>query len=74
TKGGAKIIGTRAEGTDLAEDRKKFSAFVEKNGLLQPENGTAVEVTTAIERAEKIGYPVLVRPSFVLGGTGMKIV
>ena len=74
TKAGAKIIGTTAEVIDLAEDRKKFSAFVENIGLLQPENGTAVEVTEAIEIAERIGYPVLVRPSFVLGGRGMKIV
>jgi carbamoyl-phosphate synthase large subunit len=74
TKAGAKIIGTTAEVIDLAEDRKKFSAFVENIGLLQPENGTAVEVTEAIEIAEKIGYPVLVRPSFVLGGRGMRIV
>ena len=71
---GGKIIGTTAEVIDLAEDRKKFSTFVEKVGLLQPENGTAVEVTQAIEIAERIGYPVLVRPSFVLGGRGMKIV
>ncbi len=74
TKAGAKIIGTTAEVIDLAEDRKKFSAFVENIGLLQPENGTAVVVTEAIEIAEKIGYPVLVRPSFVLGGRGMRIV
>lgn len=74
TKAGAKIIGTTAEVIDLAEDRKKFSAFVENIGLLQPENGTAVEVTEAIEIAERIGYPVLVRPSFVLGGRGMRIV
>lgn len=74
TKAGAKIIGTTAEVIDLAEDRKKFSKFVEDAGLLQPENGTAVEVTEAIEIAERIGYPVLVRPSFVLGGRGMKIV
>ncbi|MFA9373972.1 carbamoyl-phosphate synthase large subunit [Poseidonibacter sp.] len=71
---GAKIIGTTAEVIDLAEDRKKFSKFVEDAGLLQPENGTAVEVNEAIEIAEKIGYPVLVRPSFVLGGRGMRIV
>ena len=71
---GGKIIGTTAEVIDLAEDRKKFSTFVEKVGLLQPDNGTAVEVTEAIEIAEKIGYPVLVRPSFVLGGRGMRIV
>ncbi|WP_419769949.1 MAG: carbamoyl-phosphate synthase large subunit [Candidatus Marinarcus sp.] len=74
TKIGAKIIGTTAEVIDLAEDREKFSSFVEKAGLLQPDNGTAVEVTQAIEIAERIGYPVLVRPSFVLGGRGMKIV
>lgn len=74
TQIGAKIIGTTAEVIDLAEDRKKFSAFVENIGLLQPENGTAVEVTGAIVIAERIGYPVLVRPSFVLGGRGMRIV
>lgn len=74
TKAGAKIIGTTADIIDLAEDRKKFSAFVEKIGLLQPENGTAVKLEEAILIAEKIGYPVLVRPSFVLGGRGMKIV
>ncbi|RXJ88056.1 carbamoyl-phosphate synthase large subunit [Arcobacter sp. CECT 8985] len=74
TDAGAKIIGTTAEVIDLAEDRKKFSTFVEKAGLLQPDNGTAVEVEEAIQIAEKIGYPVLVRPSFVLGGRGMKIV
>ena len=74
TAAGAKIIGTTAEVIDLAEDRKKFSKFVEDAGLLQPENGTAVETTEAIEIAERIGYPVLVRPSFVLGGRGMRIV
>ncbi len=71
---GAKIIGTTAEVIDLAEDRKKFSTFVDKIGLLQPENGTAVEVEEAIKIAESISYPVLVRPSFVLGGRGMRIV
>jgi len=74
TDAGAKIIGTTAAVIDLAEDRKKFSKFVEEAGLLQPENGTAVEVEEAIEIAERIGYPVLVRPSFVLGGRGMRIV
>jgi len=74
TKIGAKIIGTTAEVIDLAEDRKKFSAFVEKIGLLQPKNGTAVKLDEAIKIAQSIGYPVLVRPSFVLGGRGMKIV
>lgn len=71
---GAKIIGTSAEVIDLAEDRKKFASFVEKVGLLQPDNGTATKLSEALEIASKIGYPVLVRPSFVLGGRGMKIV
>ena len=71
---GGKIIGTTAEVIDLAEDREKFSTFVEKAELLQPDNGTAVEVGEAVEIAERIGYPVLVRPSFVLGGRGMRIV
>ncbi len=71
---GGKIIGTTAEVIDLAEDRKKFSTFVEKAGLLQPDNGTAVTFIEASEIASRIGYPVLVRPSFVLGGRGMKIV
>jgi len=74
TEAGGKIIGTTAEVIDLAEDREKFSTFVEKVGLLQPDNGTAVLVEEAIEIAERIGYPVLVRPSFVLGGRGMRIV
>ena len=55
-------------------DIQNDSTFVEKAGLLQPDNGTAVEVNEAIEIAERIGYPVLVRPSFVLGGRGMRIV
>ena len=71
---GGKIIGTSAATIDLAEDREKFSTFVEKIGLLQPDNGTAVKVEEAISIAERIGYPVLVRPSFVLGGRGMRIV
>ncbi len=71
---GGKIIGTTASTIDLAEDREKFASFVQKAGLLQPDNGTAVKVEEAILIAERIGYPVLVRPSFVLGGRGMRIV
>ncbi len=71
---GGKIIGTTAEVIDLAEDREKFSTFVQKAGLLQPDNGTAVTVEQALEIANRVTYPVLVRPSFVLGGRGMKIV
>jgi len=71
---GGKIIGTTAEVIDLAEDREKFSTFVEKAGLLQPDNGTAVTLDEALAIANRVTYPVLVRPSFVLGGRGMKIV
>jgi carbamoyl-phosphate synthase large subunit len=71
---GGKIIGTTAEVIDLAEDREKFSTFVEKAGLLQPDNGTAVTIEEALVIANRVTYPVLVRPSFVLGGRGMKIV
>lgn len=71
---GAKIIGTTAKVIDLAEDREKFSDFVAKNGFLQPENGTATTPEKAFMIANEIGYPVLVRPSFVLGGRAMRIV
>jgi len=73
-KSGAKIIGTSAKVIELAEDREQFSAYVKKAKLLQPENGTASNLEDALKIAEKITYPVLVRPSFVLGGRGMKIV
>ena len=73
-KMGGKIIGTTAQVIDLAEDREKFMTFVEEAGLLQPENGTAVTLDEALEIANRVTYPVLVRPSFVLGGRGMKIV
>ncbi len=71
---GAKIIGTPAKVIDLAEDREKFSAFIEKLGLKQPQNGTATTKDEAITIASRIGYPVLVRPSFVLGGRAMRTV
>ncbi len=71
---GAKIVGTPAKVIDLAEDREKFSAFIEELGLRQPENGTAVTKEGAISIAQRIGYPVLVRPSFVLGGRAMRTV
>ncbi len=73
-KMGGKIIGTSAAVIDIAEDREQFSSFVEKVKLLQPQNGTAVTLDEAKVIATDIGYPVLVRPSFVLGGQGMKIV
>ncbi len=74
TKMGAKISGTPSAVIDLAEDREQFSNFVNQYGLKQPANGLASAKEQAPAIAEKIGYPVLVRPSFVLGGRGMKIV
>ena len=74
TKIGAKISGTPSAVIDLAEDREQFSDFVNRYGLKQPENGLARKKEEAPEIAERLGFPVLVRPSFVLGGRGMKIV
>ena len=71
---GANISGTTAKVIDLAEDRELFSAFINNLGLKQPENGTVFEKDKALVVANRIGYPVLVRPSFVLGGRGMKTV
>ncbi len=71
---GAPIIGTSVESIDRAEDRKLFQEMVDKLGLRQPENGIALDVPQALRIARRIGYPVLVRPSFVLGGRGMEIV
>ena len=71
---GAKISGTTAKVIDLAEDRELFSAFINELGLKQPENGTVFAKDKALVVANRIGYPVLVRPSFVLGGRGMKTV
>jgi len=68
---GVNIIGTSPESIDTAEDRKLFSAVLEKIGLKQPANGTAMTEEEAYATAEKIGFPVLLRPSFVLGGRGM---
>ena len=74
TQIGAKIVGTPAKVIDLAEDREKFSKFIKKLGLKQPDNGTAFTKEEALIIANKIGYPVLVRPSFVLGGRAMRTV
>jgi len=71
---GAKIAGTPARVIDMAEDREKFSAFVKEHNLKQPENGSATTKEQAFEIANTIGYPVLVRPSYVLGGRAMRIV
>ncbi len=74
TQIGAKIIGTSAKVIDEAEDREKFSNFIKKLGLKQPDNGTAFTKEEALIIANRIGYPVLVRPSFVLGGRAMRTV
>ncbi|HBF17200.1 MAG TPA: carbamoyl phosphate synthase large subunit [Verrucomicrobiales bacterium] len=71
---GVPIIGTSPKSIELAEDRKFFSALLDKIGLKQAEAGTAVSEDEAVAIAERISYPVLVRPSFVLGGRGMMIV
>ncbi|SFV60741.1 Carbamoyl-phosphate synthase large chain [hydrothermal vent metagenome] len=71
---GAKISGTTAKVIDLAEDRELFSTFINDLGLKQPDNGTVFAKEEAIIVANRISYPVLVRPSFVLGGRGMKTV
>ena len=71
---GANISGTTAKVIDLAEDRELFSAFINDLGLKQPDNGTVFAKDKALVVANRIGYPVLVRPSFVLGGRGMKTV
>lgn len=71
---GVPIIGTSPKNIELAEDRKFFSALLDKLGLKQAEAGTATNEAEAIEVANRIGYPVLVRPSFVLGGRAMMIV
>ncbi|MFC1541774.1 carbamoyl-phosphate synthase large subunit [Candidatus Latescibacterota bacterium] len=70
---GVKIIGTSPESIDLAEDRKRFGTLVDKLGIKQPPNGTAIDINGALDVAERIGYPVLVRPSYVLGGRAMMI-
>ena len=71
---GVPIIGTSPEAIDRAEDRKKFAALLEKLSLRQPPNGTATTVGEAWAVARRLGYPVLVRPSYVLGGRAMEIV
>jgi carbamoyl-phosphate synthase large subunit len=73
-KAGAKIIGTSPENIDRAEDRKRFQTLLKKLGLVQPLNGTAKSIEEAKRIADEIGYPIVVRPSYVLGGRAMEIV
>ncbi|MGB4137021.1 MAG: carbamoyl-phosphate synthase large subunit, partial [Microbacterium sp.] len=71
---GYTVLGTSPAAIDLAEERELFSRLLDAAGLIAPRNGTAIDVDGAVAVAEEIGYPVLVRPSFVLGGRGMEIV
>jgi carbamoyl-phosphate synthase large subunit len=71
---GVKVIGTSPDSIDLAEDRKRFGSLLKELGIPQPDNGMAASVEEATEIAARIGYPVLVRPSYVLGGRAMAIV
>ena len=71
---GVRILGTSPDATDVAEDRKRFKALLDELDIPQPESGTATSLEEAKVVAERIGYPVLVRPSYVLGGRAMAIV
>jgi carbamoyl-phosphate synthase large subunit len=71
---GVKILGTTPETIDLAEDRDRFRHVIEKLGIPQPESGMASNLEQALSIAERIGYPLMIRPSYVLGGRAMKII
>jgi len=73
-RNGVNILGTTPETIDLAEDRDRFREMMDKLGIPMPESGMAVNIEEALQIARKIGYPVMVRPSYVLGGRGMEIV
>jgi carbamoyl-phosphate synthase large subunit len=71
---GVAILGTSPDAIDIAEDRRRFEQIARELGLVQPPNGTVTSVDEALDVADRIGYPVLVRPSYVLGGRAMQIV
>ena len=71
---GVPILGTSADAIDRAENRERFQALIEKVALRQPSNRTVIEPDAAVQAANEIGYPIVVRPSYVLGGRGMEIV
>src|SRR5438105_4696640 len=73
-KAGVRVLGTQPDAIDIAEDRRRFDAIARRLGIRQPENGTATSLDEAVEAAERIGYPALVRPSQLLGGRAMEIV
>lgn len=71
---GVRILGTSPETINIAEDRNLFNKMMQKLGIPQPDSGMAISVEEALAIAERIGYPIIVRPSFVLGGRGMEII
>jgi carbamoyl-phosphate synthase large subunit len=71
---GVQVLGTSPESIDIAEDRRRFDAIARQLDIKQPDNGTATNIDEALDVANRIGYPVLVRPSYVLGGRAMQIV
>jgi len=73
-KAGVKIIGTSPETIDLAEDRDRFGKMMDKLGIPMPKSGMASNLEQAVKIAAGIGYPLMVRPSYVLGGRGMEVV
>ncbi len=73
-KNGVKILGTSVDSIDLAEDRDRFRKVIKKLGIPQPESGMAASLDEALEVARTIGYPLMVRPSYVLGGRAMEVV
>ena len=73
-KAGVPILGTQPDAIDIAEDRRRFDAIARSLGIRQPDNGIATSFEEAVAAATRIGYPVLVRPSYVLGGRAMEIV
>ncbi len=71
---GVNVLGTSPEMIDISEDREKFDAFLQRLGLIRPRNGIARSVEEALNVAARIGYPVLIRPSYVLGGRAMRVI
>ncbi len=71
---GIKILGTDPDAIDLAEDRERFQKLIQKLKLRQPNNALAFSKKQALELAEEVGFPLVIRPSYVLGGQGMEIV
>ena len=74
SENGVKILGTNVDAIDRSEDRERFQELVTKLNLKQPSNATAININEALEKADKIGFPIVVRPSYVLGGRAMQLV